>query len=207
MDEPITESQSVPVPQPRQRGAMTPDDRFAAVMASEQAARRNQPRGAIIAGVLVLVAALGFLLVARADHTQASRDLAGARGKLRRVADTLGEIEYFRRLSQQDAPVGDVVIASGESPLSQIERLGIQARLEESIGIVQARTNVVDEDRGILKATYPYTVNDRSLPNLLEWVRLVTERVEGMEVDGIELTPQRDLRWQMRVTFGRYEER
>jgi hypothetical protein len=47
-------------------------------------------------------------------------------------------------------------------------------------------------------------VRDRSLPNLLEWTRLVTDEIEAMRVGQVTLTPQQD-RWELRVTFTRYE--
>jgi len=90
-------------------------------------------------------------------------------------------------------------------PLTRIESLAREAGLEREIPVQPSRSTQVDEQRGIFRVSYPYTVEDRSLPNLLEWTRLVTEQIEGMSVDQVTLTPKRDT-WELRISFARYEQ-
>ena len=185
---------------------LTPDDRYAAAAASRISASRNRPTGLIWAGAAAVLAASIALVITMNGHAAAQDSLSDARSRLTRVTETIEDIAYYRALAETDRPdTGELHVVSRELPLSRIESLARRAGLESEVAVPNSRSTQVDERRGIFRVTYPYTVEDRSLPNLLEWTRLVTEEIEAMRVGQVTLTPKRD-RWELRIDFARYEQ-
>lgn len=186
-------------------GALTADDRYAAAVASRISEGRNRPTGLLWAGAAaVLAAGIAVSLSLRA-HAEAEGEVSSARSRLTRVSEVIGEIAYLRALGEADGTVSEgVEVVPRRLPLSRIEALAGRVGLENELPVPNPRSTLVDEQRGIFRISYPYTVRDRSLPNLLEWTRLVTDEIEAMRVGQVTLTPQQD-RWELRVTFTRYE--
>ena len=86
--------------------------------------------------------------------------------------------------------------------LSQLEGLATRAGLKEKPN--PPRQNPQTRS-GVTVTEYYYTnVKDASLKPLLEWLRLATAQIPGLEVYGLNLRPDPN-NWNMTVTFRRWE--
>jgi len=180
--------------------ALSDDDRFELAMGAAARERRNRPRGMVVAaGLLLLICGIVAItgLVARGS----------ARAKLVQVRLDQAAIE---RMAMDWASMDEQESASANTgqPLknlySTLEDLATgRAGLKDKPK--PPRLSAAPPRSGIVVNEYHYTdVKDKSLKALIEWARLATIEVPGLEVVSIDLTPD-PVNWTMNVTFRRWE--
>jgi len=184
---------------------LTEDDRYQLAGRAEASTRANRPTHLVaIALVVLAVAVLGVLVGWRSDSS-ASRELS------RRSAELAQINERADRLTELTAQLANTSNAELNRPipdmLSRLQNLAREAGLATLPDVPRTDNEAFDNAR---RVNYRYDarsrnqVRDASLEKLLTWVNLVTERIPGMHVRQISLTPQANA-WSMEVTFARYE--
>ncbi|MCA9277020.1 MAG: hypothetical protein KDA29_13445 [Phycisphaerales bacterium] len=181
---------------------LTPDDRFELASRAQGQQRLNAPRHLIVMGVLLLIISLIALGVAWQTNAAASKKNERAARDLVKIEGLITEINALKaaRATNPDddklKPLPDI--------LSTLQNLATRAGLQD-VGLPRNQSSRPEGD-AILK-TYPYTnINDASLENLLEWVRLAEQDIPGMQVRELTLQP-RPQSWSLSVVFARYERR
>lgn len=185
---------------------LTDDDRYELAARAEAGARANRPTHLVLIAGLVLVAAvLGAAFGWRADSKAAKALDRGSR-ELTLINDRA------ERLATLEAETSDPDTQNLNSPIPELfSRLGNLAReagLETIPQVPQTDNESFPDAR---RVNYKYEngrsrnpIRDPSLEKMLTWVSLVTERIPGMHVRHLSLTPQANS-WMMEVTFARFE--
>jgi hypothetical protein len=181
------------------RRRLSEESRFELTLAAAAKERRNRPVAALVLAGLVLAGAAVFAMYAVGVR-------AGARSELRRALADQAESEVraaeWVRMSQggdQTPRVG----GRSEFRVSRMEELATRAEMKNR---PNAPASPEDKSRpGIVLHRHVYTgVQDPSLAALVEWVRLATEEIAGLEVESLKVRPE-PVGWRMDVTFRRWE--
>lgn len=186
------------------RAAMSDEARYELTMAAAARARANRP-SALVAGAVVLlilaVVAMAWGLVARA---RAMSDLRAAQSEQARVEGLVGEWTALVDAERTQAG-GKVGLGARISDLyTRMEQYATRAGLAKRPDTPRENPTT-RPNTNIRVIEYSYTnVKDPSLKALLEWVRIATAEVPGLEVYGITLKPDPN-NWTMNVTFRRWE--
>jgi hypothetical protein len=181
------------------RRRLSEESRFELTLTAAARERRNRPLTVLVLAGVVLAAALVFAIYAVASR-------ASARAELRRALADQAESEVrtaeWIKLSQQEG-VSPRVGQPTEFRASRLEDLASQAGMKNR---PNAPTSPEDRSRpGIVLHRHVYTgVQDPSLEALVQWVRLSTEAVAGLEVESLKVRPE-PAGWRMDVTFRRWE--
>lgn len=180
---------------------LSEDDRYEQAERAAAAERRNRPRALIVVGALALLASSVALLGAWRARSGAERDLARGRGELARIESLEGELEALRA-ARSLAPDQGEQFRTPPDILQTFRDLGRQAGFTQDPPVPSPRRINVE---GGQRVEWAYTVYDASLAPLLEWARLVIERIPGTFVHQVKLRPAGE-RWTMEVTFARFEQ-
>lgn len=185
----------------QQRPRLSEDERYAISSGASASERRNRPTVFIAVPGLLLVLAVLLLLVAAGRVSDADSERSRHRSYLQQIQQLSAELEALREVESGSGPQGDV--HEPRSLLSEIQEIGRNAGLTVGIG----REN--RQDRGgadVARLTIEYTVQHESLERILDWMQRCTDRIAGLRINEITVTPQQN-RWQVRVTFARWERR
>ena len=177
------------------------DARFRIAMTAAARERSNRPRGLVVgASALLALAALICLLgvVSRA------RAAAGLREEDRRARETdrrLNEVRALRAAQEgESTPAGEPL-----GVLELAQRLGDMA---QQVGLKDRPQppREVSETRGrIVIKRYSYqAVRSPDLAPALEWLSRATREIPGLELTGLELTPDAS-GWVVAPTLRRWE--
>lgn len=181
---------------------LSADDRYELASRAQNQQRLNAPRHLIVLGVILLFIALIALGVAwqtRASlidtNRKAARDLVKIEGLITEIRTLQATL---------DSSPDDDILQPLPDILSNLETLGRRAGLS-SIGLPKNQSSRPEGD-AILR-TYPYeNIRDKSLENLLNWVRLAEQEIPGLHVREIVIEP-RSTAWTLDVVLARYERR
>ncbi|MFK7882896.1 MAG: hypothetical protein AB8F26_01780 [Phycisphaerales bacterium] len=187
---------------------MSEDDRYELAARAEAGARSNRPTHLVLIGAVILfVSVMGVAFAWRSD-TKAAKSLERSTTQLTLIKDRA------ERLATLEAQASDPESQDLNGPipeiLSRLENLAREAGLE-AIPTVPIQDN--DGYQDARRVSYVYkngrgrqqtSIRDPSLEKMLTWVSLVTERIPGMHVRHISLTPQANA-WMLEVTFARFE--
>jgi hypothetical protein len=140
-----------------------------------------------------------FAVYAVAARAAARSELRGA---LADQAESAVRAAEWARLSRQEG-VSSRVGSPTEFRVSRMEELATRAGMTNR---PNAPASPEDKSRpGIMLHRHVYSgVQDPSLAALVEWVRLATEEVAGLEVESLKVRPE-PAGWRMDVTFRRWE--
>lgn len=185
---------------------LSDDDRYQLAARAEAGTRANRPTHLVLlAGVVLIASVLGAAYGYRADRTAAKQ--------LERTSTELALIkDRSERLATLVAETSDPNATDLNGPIPEIfSRLGNLAR-EAGLETIPAVPQTDNESfANARRVNYKYEngrgrvpIRDPSLEKMLTWVSLVTERIPGMHVRHISLTPQANS-WMMEVTFARFE--
>lgn len=189
----------------RPTARLTEDDRYELAARAEAGSRANRPTHLVTLGLVVLcvslcAAVLGWSADARAagDLGKRSRELALIKDRAGRLAD-LNAQAATAGAEDLNRPIPDM--------LSRLQSLAREAGLTVLPEVPRTETESFTDAR---RVNYRYSVRDRSqlrdpsLEKMLAWVSLVVERIPGMHVRQIALTPAANA-WTMEITFARFE--
>jgi hypothetical protein len=182
------------------RHRLSEESRFELTLGAATRERRNRPMAALVLSGVVLVASAVFAIYAvgarattRAMLTRSLEDQAQAEVK----------IAQWIKLTASE---GQTPAGSGkptEFRASRMEDLATRAGMKNR---PNAPASPEDKSRpGIVVYKHIYTgVQDPSLAALVEWVRLATEEISGLELESLKVRPE-PAGWRMDVSFRRWE--
>jgi hypothetical protein len=180
--------------------AMGEDAKFELAMAAAGRERINRPRALLVLAVVVmlvaLVAAAWGLASRRSARASLTRALADQAAVETMAAD-------WKKLLDEERDAGSEMMGKRMPDLlTQIEARATRAGLKDKPS--PPRQNPQTR-AGVTVTEYYYTnVKDPSLKALLEWLRLTTAEIGGLEVYSLNLRPDPN-NWNMTVTFRRWE--
>lgn len=163
--------------------------------------RRNRPLSLVWLGGVLLVASLLTLLAGLWSKQSAEGHYfsrADERFRVQRMVQEWNELEQKQSTGAQ---------AAAHEPNQRIP--GTMEELAKSAGIKNLPPAPKINPRNIpggKEVTYVYNeVRDESLQTLMDWVRLATEQVPGLELVEIPELKSDGAGWRMRVIFKRWE--
>ena len=184
---------------------LTEDDRYQLAARADAGTRANRPTHLVALALVVLFVALLAALVGWRSDASASNELER---RAREMAQISERADRLAQLAAQLANAGDAELNQPiPDMLSRLQNLAREAGLDTLPDVPRTDNEAFDNAR---RVNYRYDarsrnqVRDASLEKLLTWVNLVTERIPGVHVRQISLTPQANA-WSMEVTFARYE--
>ncbi|MGV6815264.1 MAG: hypothetical protein ACWA5W_09700 [Phycisphaerales bacterium] len=179
---------------------LSKDDRYELAAIAQNQLRLNSPKHLLALGIFCVVISLVILAIAWQSRAGAEKSLAKRQRELTQINQLITQITALEAAQasnpDQDRfkPIPDM--------LSQLKRFGTQAQLEHDIGLPKNQKSL-PEGNAILKK-YPYVLRDPSLERLLDWIRISTEQIPGLEVTDLTIKPAKN-DWTMTVTLSRYE--
>jgi hypothetical protein len=176
------------------------DARLEQAAQAARTARRNQPRGLLVAsGVLLLAMAL-YVLFALASRNSAAEAMESAKARAEEAVRYAGELKALRAMAQTNPGA----TASATQLRSRLEQAGVESGLSKVVPLPNERTETLIPGLGSRQYKYDYELTDPNLAALLAWVERAVEVVPGLEVYGISLRPEAN-HWRLRVTFSRWQ--
>jgi len=176
------------------------DDRYELAARASSHERASRPTHLVVFALVLFMAALVTLALAW-------RASAGAESSLRAAQSSSAEIErLLTRINELEAAAAE---QTGDDPyrpipdlLTRLTRLAEQVGLENPLALPENTSpRVFGSSR---RLAYPYTIRDASLGRVLEWIETAMDRIPGLRVRKLTLTPnQRN--WVVQVTLTRYE--
>jgi hypothetical protein len=177
------------------------DARFESAMAASSHERRNRPRSLILLGGLLLGASFLTALLGWWSRTSARahyEERSNERFRLQRMVQEWRDLE-----AKQSAGTGTGAHDPYPNLLSTMENLATSAGIKT---VPQPPRPSERQIPGGKETTYVYTdVRDESLQSLIDWVRLASEEIPGMELMEIPELKADGAGWRMRVIFKRWE--
>lgn len=179
---------------------LSDDARFELAMGAAAAERRNRPRAMVVVSCVVLAVALVIAAAGVSARASARRTLA------RDLADQAAVEEMaqeWERLDAQARESGDVALGTKIPNLvSKVEEAAARAGLKDPLK--KPRVTPRSANGGTMNEYYYTDVKDPSLKALMEWLRLATTEIPGLEIVGVDLKPEATA-WNMTVTLRRWE--
>ena len=179
---------------------MSSDDRYELASIAQNQHRLNNPKHLLGMGIFVVILSVIFLAIAWQSRSSATKALANDTRTLENIRELIADITSLEE-SQANSS-GQDQFKSIPDILSQFKRFGVQAKLEHDIGLPKDPKSRPEGNAKLM--TYPYTLRDESLEHLLDWIRISTEQIPGLEVTDLTIKPARN-DWTMTVTLSRYE--
>jgi hypothetical protein len=181
--------------------AMSDEARFELAMAAAGRARRNRPTALVVAGAaaLALAAVLTIWGVsARATAWAALKREQGASASLDLLRAEWERLDEAQR-EGGDSQAGRVI----RDLQAQMESLATRAGMKAIPN--HPRIPTPSLRGGVQVYEYHYSeVRDPELKALVEWMRLATTEIPGLEVYSVILTPEAN-NWKLDVTFRRWQ--
>lgn len=183
---------------------MSDESRYELTMAAAARARANRPSALVAGAVVLLVVALGAMVWGLVSRAGAISDLREAQSEQARVEALAGEWTALADAERTQAG-GKAGLGARISDLyTRMEQYATRAGMTKRPDTPRENPTT-RPNTNIRVIEYYYTnVKDPSLKALLEWVRIATAEVPGLEVYGITLKPDPN-NWTMNVTFRRWE--
>ena len=182
---------------------MADDARFELALAASAHERANRPRAVVAAAVVAVVVAAVVALWGWSSLRSARSGLRAALNEQVEVEAMTREWEKLDRQERENGAGGQPGTGRQITDLySRMEQLATRAGLKDKPQPPRANESL----RGPIKIIeYTYNnVRDASLKALLEWTRLASAEIPGMEVYGLTLKPDPN-NWNLVVTFRRWE--
>lgn len=177
------------------------DARFDLSLGAAARERRNRPFAMVALAAAFVAAALVFALYAVSARASSRSALVRAQEDQAQAGVALAQWSRLIR-AEADMPRGGVG-QSGEFRISKMEDLATRAGMTSKPNT--PRTTDDKTRPGLVISRYFYTeVRNPALGPMLEWVRLASAEVSGLEVESITLHPE-PVGWRMEVTFRRWE--
>jgi len=183
---------------------LSEDERFELTARASAQEAGNRPRGLVIlGGVLVLgsllTAVLGWWSKASAEEHYRNRADEAFRVQ-RLVAEwrDLTQTETEGASSEKYQPI--------EGILSRMESLATRAGIK-AVPQTPSQPNQPNIAGGEMKRYRYQNVRDDSLQALIDWMRLATTEIPGMELEEISELKSEGNGWRMTVIFRRWERR
>lgn len=182
------------------QGKLSPDDRYELAARAQNQQRLNYPKHLIGLGLLLVVISLVVLVISwrvRSAAQEANTRVAYELTQIERLITDIQTLEATQATSQdrdRGQPIPDM--------LSKFKRYGIQAKLENDIGLPKNPKSRPEGNARLM--SYPYTLRDPSLERLLDWVRISIDQTPGLGVTSMEIKPAKQ-DWTMTITLSRYE--
>ena len=186
-------------------GRLSADDRYELAAIAQNQERLNYPKHLIFVGLMLVGLALIIFIVGwrmRSSALKANSLKAVELASINELIDELNTLEATQANDpDQDLyqPIPDI--------FSRLERFATQAKLENKLVLPSGRRNT-NRSRPITgnarQMLYPYTIRDSSLEHMLDWIKISTEQIAGLEVTDLEIKPAKQ-NWTMTVTLSRYE--
>jgi len=178
---------------------LSPDERDEIAAAATTAERSNRP------SALVVLAGILFVIACSALGVAATRQASAQAEVDRRLAelDTLRDRVIDLRVAENRPP--DVVLPAPGNFLSRIEEKAREAGIEGDLGF-SSRNEDIGDGVSLVSASYDFRIE--RLSKAFNWIGLVAESVQGVQVRSVSLDPQsRGARknWVFKITFQRYE--
>ncbi len=182
------------------RTRLSSDDRYELASIAQNQQRLNSPKHLLGLGVFAVILSLIILGIAWQSRASATKALASDTYDLENIRGLIADITSLEA-SQTNNPNQDQ-FKSIPDILSQLKRFGVQAGLEHDIGLPIKPKSRPEGNAKLM--TYPYSLRDESLEHMLDWIRISTEQIPGLEVTDLTIKPARN-DWTMTVTLSRYE--
>lgn len=177
------------------------DAKFELSLAATARERRNRPM-VLVFGAAALLIVSGLLAI----YGVATRASARSELRIRQEDQSRAEalVGEWKRLVQ--AETASPVASGIQKPfkISSMEDLAVRARMKNKPTPPSTREDKSRPGLIITRYTYP-DVRDPNLDALVEWVRIATEEMQGLDVESITLKPEPAAGWKMDVTFRRWE--
>ncbi len=179
--------------------------RFELAMSAAMRERRNRPRALVFGAGAVLALALLAAGLGLRERAGARDELGQAQSSAASVARMLADLESMRASDAQSGDAG----AGAPFPnlISTLEDLATRAGMKDR---PQQPRTASDERTypGVAVHSYFYSaVKADGLEPLLQWIRLGTQEIPGLElfsIDDLRASPEG---WTMNATFRRWERR
>jgi hypothetical protein len=179
---------------------LSPDDRYELASRAVMHERQSRPVHLVVFGIVVFVASLIFLAIAWQHNSNANKKLVSnsvAQINVERMIDQINTLQAAQSESTSDdefAPIPDI--------LTRLTRIGQQVGLENELGLPKNTAPRTEGSTRLL--TYPYTVRDTSLENILQWIQTSQGQIPGLQIR--EMTINLNAKsWLVKVTLSRYE--
>lgn len=182
------------------QGRLSADDRYELAARAQNQQRLNYPKHLIGLGLLLVVISLVVLVISwqvRSAAQEANTRVAYELTQIEQLITDIQTLEATQATSQdrhRGQPIPDM--------LSKFKRYGIQAKLENDIGLPKNPKSRPEGNARLM--SYPYTLRDPSLEHLLDWVRISIDQTPGLGVTSMEIKPAKQ-DWTMTITLSRYE--
>ena len=181
-------------------GRLSPDDRYELASRAQSQQRLNYPKHLIVLGAFLVIISLVVLFVAWRSLSAAQKTHERKAYQLTQIQEIIGNINTLEQSQanntglDQFQPINDI--------LSKFKQYARQAKLSKELGLPKQPKSRNMGNAKLL--TYPYAVRDPSLEHLLNWVKISTNQIPGLEVTDMTIKPGKQ-DWLLTITFSRYE--
>jgi len=181
-------------------GRLSADDRYELASRAQNQQRLNYPKHLIVLGVLLVIISIIILVVAwqaragaQTSNTRRAYQLTQIEALIANI-QTLEQSQTTETSQDQFQPIPDI--------LSKFKQYARQAKLSTELGLPnQPKSRMMGNARLM---TYPYAIRDPSLEHLLDWVKISTSQIPGLEVTDMMVKPGKQ-DWLLTITLSRYE--
>jgi heme/copper-type cytochrome/quinol oxidase subunit 2 len=180
-------------------GKLTQDDRYELAAKAQNQQRLNYPSHLIALGIVLVFIACAVLIISWRVRSSAEEQNAKNARELVQIEQYIGDIQAIE-IARATNPEIDVFQPLPEI-LSTLGRYAVEAKLGDPGLPIRPQSR---PEGDAIKKTYPYRVNNESLEYLLDWPRISTEKIPGLQISELIIKPTNQ-NWTMNVTFTRYE--
>jgi len=181
-------------------GRLSADDRYELASRAQNQQRLNYPKHLIFVGVLLVVVSIIVLVLAwqsragaQTSNTRRAYELTQIEALIANI-QTLEQSQSTETSQDQFQPIPDI--------LSKFKQYARQAKLSTELGLPnQPKSRLMGNARLM---TYPYAIRDPSLEHLLDFVKITTSQIPGLEVTDMMIKPGKQ-DWLLTITLSRYE--
>jgi len=179
--------------------------RLEAAFEAGAAERRNRPTGLVVVAAVCLLLAFVYLVYAAAQRREAAASLQGAEASYQELVDLRARIEAYqddetqRALRRRYAPLMSTI-------RSRLEELARETGFTDTLpqlGQISAERRL-GLDSPLLLRTITATIVEGDPEVALEWIQAATDRVTGLFVSGLTLSPVQG-GWRITVQLSRWE--
>jgi len=175
------------------------DARLEQAGAAARTARRNQPKGLLVASGIVLLITLIYVITAFSSRRSAMQSLEESRDQAESALQMASELQALRSV----AAANPREVGAASLLRTRVEAAGLEAGLSRPVSVPKTR-NQPNTALGSVLYKFDYEVGDPSLSALLTWVEKSVAAVPGLEVYSLTIRPQPNS-WSLKVTFSRWE--